>query len=59
MELPLSERERALLLELLESDLGELRVEIRRTEDADYRARLHDDEDCLRALIERMQRIAA
>ncbi len=59
MELTLSERERQLLLELLEGDLGELRVEVRRTEDAAYRDRLHEDEACLRGLIERMQSLAA
>ena len=59
MELTLSDRERSLLLELLEGDLGELRVEIRRTEDAAYRARLHQDEDCLRGMIERVQGLAA
>lgn len=59
MELILSETERQLLLELLQGDLGEIRVEVRRTEDAAYRTRLHEQESCLRGLIERMQSQAA
>lgn len=59
MELKLSEQEQKLLLALLESDLGELRVEVRRTDDAAYRARLHKDESCLRGLIERVHAMAA
>ena len=56
MELKLSEKEQRLLLKV---DLGELRVEVRRTEDASYRARLHEDEICLRGLIEKTENLAA
>ena len=55
MELALSERERELLLKLLEEQLGELRVEARRTETPAYREHLQEDEDCLRQLVERLR----
>jgi hypothetical protein len=51
----LSEAERALLLELLESELSELPVEIRHTRNSIMREELHERAKLLHGLIDRMR----
>jgi hypothetical protein len=53
--LTLSEEERNLLLELLETDLGETRVEVHHTQTPGFRERVKHREVILRALIEKFR----
>jgi len=54
MQLQLDETERDLLLALLQRELGDLRVEVRRTETPDYRDDLKVHEDRLEDLLQRL-----
>lgn len=58
MEFEFSPEERELLVRLLESALGEMRVEVRHTETAEYRERLRLEETRLKALLERLRTAA-
>jgi hypothetical protein len=53
--LELSQEERAELLRLLDEDLSDLHVEIRRTEAMDYRAQLTRQESILRGLAAKLR----
>jgi len=55
MELKLNPDERELLLGVLERELRETRVEVRRTETASFRDGLVHDEDVLRGLIDKLR----
>jgi hypothetical protein len=50
----LSAEEAALLKELLQSALGEIKVEIRHTETSAFRKTLHEKEDKIRELLARL-----
>ena len=51
VELRLSEEKAALLTEILESDLGDLRMEIARTDSMEYREKLKERAELLRETI--------
>lgn len=51
----ISEEERAELIRLLESAVGENRVEIHRTHTPDYRERVLDEQTLLRGLLDKFQ----
>lgn len=55
--LALSEEERVELLELLERELADLRVECRRTETPAFHERLRDEEAVLRLLAAKVRRL--
>jgi hypothetical protein len=55
MHLELAAEERDLLVEILERALAETRVEARHTADRGWRDRLRNEEERLRALIERLR----
>jgi hypothetical protein len=59
MQLELSTDERDLLARLIEREIGETRVEARRTATREFHDRLQRDEASLRALLERLQAAAA
>jgi hypothetical protein len=52
----LDERERNLLLGLLERELRDTHVEARRTKTPDFQARVHQEETVLRGLIDKLRR---
>jgi hypothetical protein len=52
--LTLNDEERALLAEVLQETISELRMEIADTDSHDYRAELHKREDMLKALLKRL-----
>jgi hypothetical protein len=54
MPIELSEDEVRLLKELLQSALGEIKAEIRHTETSSFRKTLHEKEDVMRALLDRL-----
>jgi len=54
LTLPLDAHERQYLRELLESDLSETRVEVRRTGTPDYHEGLQHREDLIRGLLEKL-----
>jgi hypothetical protein len=56
--LVLSDEERKELLRLLESSLTETHAEARRTEAPGYRDQIHQEEVLLRALTEKVRRLA-
>jgi hypothetical protein len=56
--LTLSAEERDLLEEVLTETISELRMEIADTDSYDYRARLHEREDMLKALVKRLAAVA-
>jgi hypothetical protein len=58
MQLELDRDDAALLQRLLERALGDLRVEISNTENFAWRQALHADEDRLKAVLERLARLA-
>ncbi len=51
----ISEEERAKLIQLLEQDLGETRVEIHRTHTPEYRERVINEQTLLRGLLDKFQ----
>lgn len=53
MQLELSDAERDLLVQVLESAVKEMRVEVRRTSTPDYHDRLAAEEKTLEGLLER------
>ena len=59
MTLELSNAEHALLLEVLQSELGRLKGEIYKTEDADFKEELKARESHLTAIIGRLESSAA
>ena len=59
MNLSLSEQERALLAELLDADLRELKEEINKTETFDYKEELKTREGLLRGLLARLTSVRA
>ena len=54
MPIELTDKEAAMIKELLASALGEIKAEIRHTDTSDFRKALHEKEDLIRALLERM-----
>lgn len=54
MPIELTEEETLLLKELLESALGEIKAEIRHTETNSFRRALHEKENRMRELLERL-----
>ena len=52
--LTLNDEERALLAEVLQETISELRMEIADTDSHDYRAQLHKREDMLKAMGKRL-----
>ncbi|MFN3395427.1 MAG: hypothetical protein ACK4Z9_01360 [Thermodesulfovibrionales bacterium] len=54
MTLELNEKEKELLREILESYLSDLREEIVKTEDHRWKPILHEREDIIKKLIERL-----
>ncbi len=52
-----SEEESGLLLRTLESALGDLRMEIGKTENFDMRQELKRDEELLKGMIERLKKL--
>ena len=59
MELKLDQPEAALLIDILESHLGDLRMEIGKTENFDMRNDLKHDEEMLKAMIARLKATAS
>lgn len=54
MTVDLNEKEKELLKEVLESYLSDLRVEIVKTEDHRWKPILHEKEDMIKRLIEKL-----
>jgi len=54
MSVQLTEEDAALIKELLESALSEIKAEIRHTETSQFRKALHDKEDKIRDLLQRL-----
>ena len=52
------DQERAVLVELLERELGESRVEARRTRTPDFKEQVLHEEEMVRRLIAKLQRLA-
>jgi len=57
MELALNETERNALITLLEMQLSDTRVEVRRTGKADWHENLREHEDLLRSLLDRLKQL--
>ncbi len=55
MQLELTDRERELLAELIESRIGELHTEIRRAMDYKFKDQLKDQMEAYRKLLARLQ----
>ena len=55
MQLQLHDRERDLLIQLLDYALGEMRVEVRRTSTPDFHDRLKADEELLKGVIAKLR----
>jgi hypothetical protein len=58
MQLDLESAERDLLVHILEYELREKRVEVRRTSTPDYHDRLKDEEQAIGGLLERLRALA-
>ena len=54
MSVELTQEETALLKELLESALGEIKAEVRHTDTSDFRRNLREKEDRIRQLLDRL-----
>jgi hypothetical protein len=54
MAIELTDEEAKLVKELLEGALGEIKAEIRHTDTSSFRQALHEKEDHIRALLERL-----
>ncbi|MBE0427963.1 MAG: hypothetical protein IBX72_15150 [Nitrospirae bacterium] len=54
MTLELSDKERELLKDILQLALGDLREEIVKTEASKWKPLLHDEEDTLRKIIQKL-----
>jgi len=59
MELKLDQPEAGLLIDILESHLGDLRMEIGKTENFDMRNDLKHDEEMLKSMIARLKATAS
>ena len=59
MELKLEQPEADLLIDILESHLGDLRMEIGKTENFDMRNELKHDEEMLKSMIVRLKATAS
>ena len=59
MKMEISETERDVLLDLLQSELGRLKAEINRTEAHDFKIDLKAREAALQAVIERLTALMA
>ena len=59
MELKLDQPEANLLIDILESHLGDLRMEIGKTENFDMRNELTHDEEMLKSMIVRLKATAS
>ena len=59
MELKLDQPEADLLIDILESHLGDLRMEIGKTENFDMRNDLKHDEEMLKSMIARLKATAS
>jgi hypothetical protein len=54
MELSLQSRETEVLVRALERHLGNLREEIVKTENYDWRQSMHEDEDIIKSILSRL-----
>lgn len=59
MQLELSPEDRAALEQIVERALGEMRVEVRRTETPKYHAALRTDQEHVKQLLERIKALAS
>jgi hypothetical protein len=59
MNLTLSNEEAALLVRILQTDLGDLKAETGKTENYDWRVAMKADEELLRGIIARLQQTGA
>jgi hypothetical protein len=59
MQIEISAEERELLVQILERNLSETRVEVRHTDDRSFRDRLHGEEARLRELLGRLRALQA
>jgi len=59
MNLTLSTEEAALLARILQTDLGDLKTEIGKTEKYEWRVEMKADEESLRSIIQRLEQAAA
>jgi hypothetical protein len=59
MQLELSAEDRELLIRIVAEAIGEIRVEVRRTREPTFHDRLVAEEDRLKALLERLERLGA
>ena len=57
MEITLNAAEREALVALIESQLSDTRVEVRRTGKTEWQDRLREHEDLLRVLLERLNNL--
>ncbi len=55
LDVALTGAERELLLQMLETSLGELRIEVRHTRSIEYQSSLHEREDLMRTLLEKLR----
>ena len=58
MKLELTADERKLLLQVLDSDMREARVERRRTDNPDYRREVEREEKTLKAVLAKLRELA-
>ena len=58
MKLELNAEERDLLVRVLDSEMREARVELRRTEVAEFRREVAHEEETLKALLSRLRELA-
>ena len=58
MQLELSIEDRELLIHLVEGAISQHRVEVRRTREPSFHDRLVEEEEQLKALLERLQKLA-
>jgi hypothetical protein len=58
MQLDLTSAELGLLVDLVERTLAETRVEARHTDDRSFRERLQQERESLRALLDRLRKLA-
>lgn len=54
----LSSEERDEILKLLENDLADTKIELRRTRNPEWREKLQQEEDMLISLVERLKQVA-
>lgn len=59
MNLELSAEERDELVRIVENYLSDTRVEVRRTRTAEYRDQLHEEQDLLTGLLEKLKGLSA